>query len=70
MRYPSRFARDLARKAAELGFEYEYLRGGHIRFKHPLGGMVTASATPSCPFALKNALGDLRRAVKQQKEKR
>lgn len=62
MKYPSRFAREVAEKAGEMGYTMSLTGSGHLRLtKDGLPGCVTASATPSCPFALKNVLGDLKR---------
>lgn len=61
---PTRAAKEIIAVAEEMGFEYLGLSGrGHLQFRRPGCPLVTASASPSCAFAKKNAIGDLRRAL-------
>lgn len=54
--------RTLTRIAAPYGVIFEgYTGGGHLRFKHPNGCMITASATPSDWRSQKNFERDCRR---------
>ena len=54
-------ARLLAAAARRRGWEIERTRGSHWKLRHPGGGMVIASSTPSRPSALANLKSDLRR---------
>lgn len=40
------------------------------KLKHPLGGIVSMSKTPSCPFFLKHTIGDIKRLERKNCEKR
>lgn len=40
-------------------------RGGHHQLRHPKGGIVIASRSPSDHHALSNFWGDIRRAERQ-----
>lgn len=41
------------------------VEGKHYKLRHPLGGFVTTSISPSCPHAIKHILGDIKRLEKE-----
>lgn len=60
----------LCRELARAGWVVSRCGSGHYKAKHDhLGMTITFSVTPSCPFALKNIKGDIKRAMKQSKGK-
>lgn len=68
-RGPSRTSKDLIAAAKDMGFRYDGISSrGHLRFRREGCPLVTASATPGCPFALKNALADLRRSLAAEQQ--
>ena len=60
--------RRLVKEAAKLGFIYDGLTGtNHHRFRHQdTGRMITAAQSPSCPHSWKQALREMKRALKGQ----
>lgn len=40
----------------------------HYKAYHPKGGFISISVTPSCPYAAKNILGDIKRLKRQHGE--
>lgn len=57
--------RDALRAARADGWSVEPTGGGHLRLTHPIGGLVFAPATPSCPRAVPNMRAQLRRALRR-----
>lgn len=53
---------EIERRAGIAIVAVTHTRGGHLRLTLPCGRFVVASATPSCPFAIQNIVGDIRRA--------
>jgi len=54
--------RKLIHAAAKLNFTYKGVTGkNHHIFEHSSGKKITASQTPGCPYAYKNALRDMQR---------
>jgi predicted RNA binding protein YcfA (HicA-like mRNA interferase family) len=52
----------LLRQASACGWQVTRTRGGHWRLRHPGGGVVVMSSTPSDRRALLNFRAQLRRA--------
>jgi hypothetical protein len=61
LRVSNAYARELVKRASELGWEWRMSGGGHLQFNR--GALrVTASGTPRCPgHAIKKTLSRLRR---------
>lgn len=65
-----KFIREIERRAGVQIISISHTGSGHLRLCLPCG-VITASATPSCPFAIQNIIGDIRRAqLNQNKEAR
>jgi predicted RNA binding protein YcfA (HicA-like mRNA interferase family) len=65
--------RDLARllrDAEERGWTVHRTRGGHVRLKHPGGGLVVASSTPSDWREVRNTVARMARAERTMQETR
>lgn len=58
--------RDALRTPRAEGWSIEPTNGGHLRLSHPVGGLVFAAATPSCPRAVPNMRAQLRRAIRSK----
>ena len=54
--------KQLLRQASACGWQVTRTRGGHWRLRHPAGGVVVMSSTPSDRRALLNFRAQLRRA--------
>lgn len=54
----------LLKELKSLGWEVMQARK-HFKAKHPKGGFVSFSVSPSCPYALKNIWGDIKRLERQ-----
>lgn len=63
----SREMRDLRRELEAEGWSVELGRS-HYKCRHPNGGMVIMSVTPSCSHAAMNARADVRRLKRQHGE--
>jgi hypothetical protein len=65
----TRRARDLLRLARRYGWSCSRLASGHYALRGPAGGYVIASGTPRCSNDLPALAAQIRRAVRQSKEK-
>lgn len=54
--------REIERRAGIVFVAITFTGSGHVRLTLPNGRRVTCSASPSCPFAIRNIVGDIRRA--------
>lgn len=62
-RHPrSKFARELAKAASQLGYEQFYTSTGHLRFVHRTGAVVIAPSKGGGRLEL-NAYAELRRGA-------
>lgn len=59
------FLKDIERR----GWTWEHRRGGHLRLRGPHGEIVFASNSPSDGRALENIRRDIRRVVRERKER-
>ena len=58
--------KEIERRAGIRIIECRVARSGHLRLHLPGGAVVIASASPSCPFAIQNIVGDIRRVLNHQ----
>ena len=56
---------EIKRRAGIAIVAVTHTRAGHLRLTLPCGRFVVASSTPSCPFAIRHIVGDIRRAQQQ-----
>jgi len=57
--------KELLRWAEAAGWRVQFTRGGHLRLRHPDGGVVVAASTPSDQRALANLRAQMRRAERR-----
>lgn len=60
-------AGELVRRVRREGWTVEPTRGGHLRLRHPCGGLVHAASTPSDRRAVANTLAECRRELRRRK---
>lgn len=65
-----KIVRELKKLAEPFGYKFDGVtKGGHLRFRGP-GGVVFASATPSCRRSSKNFVREIKRSAARVEEQR
>lgn len=60
--------KNLVKRITKEGWSVE-LTSGHYKARHPkTKKLVSFSSTPSCPYAIKHILGDMKRAGRRTNE--